>query len=61
MFGKQVWMQVRQFHGIANQVNLTAQTTDIFVLNIGDFLENEFLYLGLGDTFEHKTRATVQE
>ena len=45
-------MQERQFDCVTDLLDLTSQTADIAVVDVGNLLEDEILHLGLGNALE---------
>jgi len=54
-------VQVGQFNRVANRLDLSAQATDRSVIDVGDFLENEFFDLRLRNDLEDITAAWLQQ
>ena len=50
-----------QLNGITDGFDLITESADIGVANIGDLLEDEFLYLRLGDALESHSRAQITQ
>ena len=61
MLGKELWVHERQLHGISDRLDLVAQPANVFVSDVGDFLEDKFFDLGLGHPLKGITCSNVAQ
>ena len=61
VIAEQILVQERQFDGVADLLDLPAETTDVLVPDVGHLFEDEILDLGLGDSLEREARLGVDQ
>ena len=58
---EQILVEEREFDGITDLLDLTPETTDVVVVNVRNFLENQIFDLGLRDALEGVPGLGVDE
>ena len=61
VLAEQVGVQVRELHRVPDLDDLGAEAADVGIGDVGDFLEDELLDLGLGDALVNVAGARLQQ
>ena len=61
MLAEQVRVQIRQFNGVPDRLDLRAETADLVVAHVRDFLEDELLDLRLRNALEDVARSRLEQ